>query len=255
MPGDSLDVPAVNLAVWSESAFENFETVDSDSVLVQGFRRESHGDRFNSLAVTQRGKLLATYDKSNLVPWSEFVPFDKNRSNLSPGTSHGSFTLLGRKVGCAICYDICFTDFMRGLSDASFIVVPANEAIDPTMKLARQTLAATRLRAVELRRTIVRNANGGYSGIVDGSGYLRPIPLNFGVPTTIGAVPIDSRFSLYALTGPWLPIICCAAIAYAAARRSLRRITNDNRMQPMPAIAAQSQSEPMLPGGIPVRSS
>jgi apolipoprotein N-acyltransferase len=78
-------------------------------------------------------------------------------------------------------------------------------------------------RAIESRRAFVRNAEDGYSGIIDGNGMLiaEPPEIDFRSPVVLGRMPIDSRFSLYALLGDWLPLAACV-VMFAVVVSSLR---------------------------------
>jgi apolipoprotein N-acyltransferase len=230
MPGYSLQVPAVDCAVWPESSFDHYETAPTSALLIQGFHRHDNEKSFNSLAVLKEGELLGCYDKYNLVPWSEFQPWGGPGRQLTAGKRLGIFECRGYRMGTAICYDVCFTDFVRHLSTTQFVVIAANESGDPSMMLAHQLLAATRLRAIEIRRAIVRNANGGFSGIVDGNGRLVAAPQDFREPIIMGCVPIDDRFSIYASCGAWLPIGCFLALVVTVARSSrLQAVPNIRR--------------------------
>ncbi len=74
-------------------------------------------------------------------------------------------------------------------------------------------LDMTRFRAIEMRRAIVRNVEGGYSGIIDSCGRLIAAPqeIDFKEPVVLGAVPIDERRSAYYRYGDWLPLGCAGA--------------------------------------------
>jgi apolipoprotein N-acyltransferase len=196
-------VPDADLALWPESAFFGPEPVSASCPTIKGCIRAVGEKKYNSAIIENDGEVTC-YDKCNLVPYSE--------SRFTPGTETVSIDLSGCRVGVAICYDICFADFMRKLSTCDLILVLANEASDPTMNLARQLLAMAQLRAIEARCTIIRNANGGYSGMIDGNGVLYPVELDFRTAIRLEPAQLDSRFSLYAHLGDWLPIACVLAI-------------------------------------------
>jgi apolipoprotein N-acyltransferase len=220
MPGYSQDVPSADFALWSESVFAYPQPIESRATLLQGCIRQEGDKTFNSLAILQGGQVVGMYDKCNLVPWSEFQPW-KGRSRLTAGDKLRVFD----RFGVAICYDVCFSNYMRRLAGEGpeFIAISANESIDPTMMLAYQLLAHSRLRAIEARRTIVRNANGGYSGVIDGNGRLQPI-LDFREPVVLD-IPIDDRVSPYVWLGYWLPIGCL--LVTVAGRPRLKAMPNE----------------------------
>jgi apolipoprotein N-acyltransferase len=228
MPATSEEVPDANFALWSESAFGYPHAIESPAVLLQGIRRSTDEDSFNSLVILREERVIGIYDKWNLVPWSEFMPWSSQRV-LTAGDKLGVFDIDGQRVAAAICYDVCFSDYMRQLAreHPDVVVIAANESADPTMMLAHQLLAQSRLRAIEMRRTIVRNANGGYSGIIDGNGRLYPVELDFREPVVLESIPIDRRHSPYVWLGYWLPIGCCLALFVTIARRAcLKSVPN-----------------------------
>jgi apolipoprotein N-acyltransferase len=84
----------------------------------------------------------------------------------------------------------------------------------------------TRVRAIETRRSIVRNATGGLSGVIDGNGQIVASPevADFREPTYLGAIPLDERCSLFVLFGQWLPGVCCLVVAMVVARACYRAL-------------------------------
>ena len=235
--------PAGDLLLWSEGVIDltSQETLrrleryasDRGVALAVGCRRDGAaavGRRsFNSVAVfdARRG-YQGYYDKVCLVPRGEFTPwFDKLalRGKWSGGSAHGTryptFTVShgGGQSPCrfaaTICYDSCFAPlyrrFMRSRESdrpPDFFVASSCESLDLTLSLQRSILAQARLRAIECRRAVVRNVECGYSGIIDGCGRMVAAPSGVLLrePTPLGPVPLDSRTSIYAYCGDWLPV-------------------------------------------------
>ncbi|HEV3303900.1 MAG TPA: apolipoprotein N-acyltransferase [Planctomycetaceae bacterium] len=172
------------------------------------------------------------YDKVYLVPEREFIPstvfFSGDRSLFERGTELPVFILEGQEPGRAfafgmsICYDIAFPHLYRqymrqGPRAPDFFTVCSSEGADWTGRLARDLLTVAEFRAIECRRTIVRNVYSGYSGIIDSAGRLqiRNIDWNIARPTFIECIPIDSRKTLFILLGDWLSISCAIAVGSA----------------------------------------
>jgi apolipoprotein N-acyltransferase len=209
IPGTLKTIPdEVEFAMWPETAFGSHTPMDSTAVLLQGCRRGGDSTTFNSLAVISGQEPVCFYDKCNLVPWSEFEPWG-GTSRFVAGESPGIFTAGGYRFGVAICYDVCFPGFLRRIAreNPQFIAIAANEASDPTQVLAYQLLCHAKLRAIETRRAIVRNANGGFSGVIDGCGRFALSDARLRPATTL-ALPLDVRTSPYAWAGDWLPLAC-----------------------------------------------
>jgi len=77
-----------------------------------------------------------------------------------------------------------------------------------------QHLVASRFRAIETRRSLVRSVNMGISAAIDGDGRIIALPAETwskskGIEGVVSVkVPIDDRTSIYAMTGDWLPWSC-----------------------------------------------
>jgi len=131
------------------------------------------------------------YIKRKLVPFGEYVPF---RSWL-PGVDKlvpvgddfvpgGEVTLLSVLlaesevwVGGLVCYEDVFSGLARESvqAGAECLVVVTNDAWYGEEAAAYQHAAHSVLRAVEVRRPVIRCGNGGWSGWVDACGRIRQV--------------------------------------------------------------------------------
>lgn len=186
--------------------------------------------RYNSVACvdSQRG-LLGCYDKRCLVP---SVEADGDTA-YQRGESSGVFPVVTSEgvyhFGVAICYDLCFSEHfrqLRGERQVDFYVQCGAEGQDRNDVVADWMLRYARLRAVESRRPIVRNATLGYSGLIDGNGTVRRVlpatPIER--PTWLGTIPVENRGSFYAVVGDWvggLSLVAITLLFGEAARRQL----------------------------------
>jgi len=216
--------------------------------MLMGCRRVEPGSNgaegFNSLVlVNPESGYSGAYDKHCLVPWAEFLPFGMVLVDVDRSThyEHGSRSRsLGLRVvesgqdyrvGCLICYDVCFSDFVlrsagQGTASPDFFVQCGDEPVY-SRDLQRAMFRMTRLRAIENRRAIVRNATNGVSGIVDGCGrHIVTAPRIVSDPYRVGRVPLDRRFSLYARWGDWLPWVCACGVAIGLIRVRRRTRTH-----------------------------
>jgi apolipoprotein N-acyltransferase len=107
-------------------------------------------------------------------------------------------------------------------------------------------LSIAQIRAIELRRAIVRNVDAGCSGIVDSNGVLRtPVPdWVIRDPTSVGQIPIDSRWTLFVLWGDWLSIIAVVAVIGVDGRQAIRRI-----WRPVPRLGRDPDRSVMVAEG------
>jgi apolipoprotein N-acyltransferase len=135
--------------------------------------------------VTADGTETDTYDKIELVPFGEYVPFQsvlffvqqavQAVGNLGAGTVPTVFRLPGAAFGTLICYEGVFPAltrrFVRGGAD--FLVNVTNDAWFGRTSAPRQHLAMDTFRAIENRVPFVRAANTGVSAVIDADGRIR----------------------------------------------------------------------------------
>jgi len=226
--------------IWGETAAPLFLEEDAERRAVIGeftppggltitgtLRRTPPGVPFrvwNSLqAVDGKGDIVATYDKSHLVPFGEYVPFRSvlNFAKVTSGTtdfSSGSGTTTLRLPGLPpvsplICYEIIFPGHVVDRQDRpQWLLNLTNDAWYGRSSGPYQHFAASRLRAVEEGLPLVRAANNGISAIVDPYGRVvaqlgldeqgvvdGPLPRPLVKPT------------VYARTGNWLVLMVAVA--------------------------------------------
>jgi apolipoprotein N-acyltransferase len=125
------------------------------------------------------------YDKMQLVPFGEYVPFQRILffvdqmvhavGSLGAGTAHTVFRIPEGRFGVLICYEGIFPDLTRRFvaDGADFLVNITNDAWYGRTAAPRQHLIQATFRAIENRVPLVRAANTGISAIVDPDGRLR----------------------------------------------------------------------------------
>ena len=201
-PGDR-GLDDVTHLIWPEAAIPFFlseepqylariaRTLPDDIWLLTGAPREPYGTNgeivlgakpFNSiLAFNGLGEVVTSYDKTHLVPFGEYLPFDDFFRGLgvnqfvtgSEGWAHGAERRLIELPGSPailplICYEIVFPGALgAAAADAGFILVVTNDAwFDGSIGPA-QHFHHARVRAVEEGKSLVRAANSGISAIID----------------------------------------------------------------------------------------
>jgi apolipoprotein N-acyltransferase len=177
-------------------------------------------------------------DKKYLVPFTERVPlsngFDMRRGQFVPGEEYPLFECSRRETGerfrcaAAICYDAAFPAVFylsRYEEPPQFFLVASAESFERTGRLQACVLQAARFRAIENRRAIVRNVQGGRSGLIDSAGRYQSTELPWEItrPVALSHVPIDDRFSLYAVVGDWVPLVCLLVVLFRVTRMLLGR--------------------------------
>jgi apolipoprotein N-acyltransferase len=193
-----------DLVVWPETATPFFfqepgplrESVlalaeDHDVHLLFGspaYRQDPRGrlEELNrAYLVSPAGRELGTYDKMQLVPFGEYVPFATvlffvDRivhavGTIAPGIVPTVFTVPGARFGVLICYEGIFPALSRRFvaDGADVLVNVTNDAWYGRTSAPHQHLAQATLRAVENRVPLVRAANTGISAVVDPDGRVR----------------------------------------------------------------------------------
>ncbi|NUP46910.1 MAG: apolipoprotein N-acyltransferase, partial [Catenulispora sp.] len=129
------------------------------------------------------GGMGATYDKTHLVPFGEYLPFRDiltkmiKRFNMIPrdfvpGHGHGDLTLGGVPVAAVICFEVAYDDVVRNAVNGGgqVLLVPSNNASYMGTGQTYQQLAIARLRAVEHGRWTLEAATSGVSAVIDPRG-------------------------------------------------------------------------------------
>lgn len=164
------------------------------------------------------GAVEAVYRKQHLVPFGEYIPFDKTLpflQRLAPtgvSCSAGEAPAVMDVAGVRISPLICFEDTVAGLSRAAVragaqvLVAQSNDAWFYGTAEPEQHHAQAVFRAVENGVPMVRCSNRGVTAIVGADGYSIDFLVHF---VTLG----DTRGrTLYSRFGDWIFGIPCALL-------------------------------------------
>ncbi|MGB2661061.1 MAG: apolipoprotein N-acyltransferase [Candidatus Omnitrophota bacterium] len=173
-----------------------------ETPLLAGVIYSDGRDYYNSaLFLSDKGGVIARYDKLHLVPFGEYVPFekyipfrryiDKPIGDFKEGEIYTLFPVrsvslmnmkggaLGRqtsfyKFGVLICFEDIFPVLARRfvLKGANFLVNMTNDAWFGRTAAPEQHLQASVFRAVENRVPVIRAANTGVSCFIDSTGEI-----------------------------------------------------------------------------------
>ena len=218
----SNDEPAV-LTVLPEAALASVwprepDLVKNMAALVAGpsgmmatgmLRRNEDGELFNSvLFVDAAGQLHHIYDKQHLVPFGEYVPFRgvpfidviAGKTDIKAGDEALVFDLpnLG-KIRILICYEVIFPDFIASDQNRpDLILTLSNDAWFGETAGPHQHFAQARMRAIEEGLPVIRVANTGISGVIDGYGRVL-VSSELGTAQAIDSiVPSSTNNTIYA---------------------------------------------------------
>lgn len=201
-------------------------------------RRDDGTELWNSFhALDERGEIVGTYDKFHLVPFGEYVPLKwlfrfakitQGRLDFTPGPGPRTLTLPGLPpVAPLICYEVIFPGAVVAPGPRpAWILNVTNDAWFGTSSGPYQHFASARFRAIEEGLPLVRVANSGISGVVDGYGrVLNRLELNergvvdSPLPRPIVTPPLFARLGNWAVL---VLVLLCISAAYAAMRSQNR---------------------------------
>jgi len=155
----------------------------SDMLVGIPYRDQSTNEYFNS--ILSLGAERGFYHKRHLVPFGEFIPFQKWISNVldfmglpMSGFGRGLATQPplkagGYLAGMTVCYEIIFNnEVIQSLPAANYLVNVSNNTWFGNSSMPYQQLQMAQLRARETERYVLSATNNGVSAVVDESGHI-----------------------------------------------------------------------------------
>lgn len=188
------------------------------------------------LVLNERAELIATYDKTHLVPFGEYMPFEQTLSAIGiEKLTHGRGSLatepeprslmhipdLPPALGL-ICYEALFPgNVVQGAEHPSVMINVTNDGWFGETAGPYQHFHQVRVRAVEEGTPLVRAANNGISAIIDPFGrVLQSLGLNVRGQID-SALPKAISPTLYAQFGDWT--LATILVLYAVLAAALRK--------------------------------
>jgi apolipoprotein N-acyltransferase len=230
----------VDLIVWPEmpAPFEDTDpafigrvaTVAKTShadVLTGVIARAASGAPLNSaLLMSSAGNVVSRYDKVNLVPFGEFVPWpfgllthkvSAEAGDFESGTRVVVSNIDGHRVGTFICYESVFPNYVRRFvaSGAEALFNISNDSWFGKSQARYQHLLIVRMRAAENARWILRATDNGITAAIDPAGRV--------VRTTEEYMELAARLqyryrqdqTFYTRFGDWFVALCALVAASA----------------------------------------
>jgi apolipoprotein N-acyltransferase len=178
-------------------------------------------DIYNSASViAPSGAWTERYDKIHLVPFGEYVPFEKLFSfaggltrqigTFARGKSREPLDVGDTKAGVFICYESIFPDEMRQFAKngAEVFVNVSNDGWYGEGGAPRQHLNMARMRAVENNRWLLRDTNTGITAVIDPYGrVVAEAPRNQRTQLQ-AAYSLERSTTFYTRHGDWFPLVC-----------------------------------------------
>ena len=162
----------------------------------------------SALVVGADGARIGRYDKIHLVPFGEYVPFQKllffarkltgRVSAFDRGEERKVFRLNGHRYGIFICYEAVFADEVREFSQlgAEVLVNISDDGWYGDTSAPWQHLNMARMRAIENRRWLLRDTNNGVTAAIDPYGRVRQSIPRHQVDALAGGVWVSRRRDL-----------------------------------------------------------
>jgi apolipoprotein N-acyltransferase len=164
--------------------------------------------------ISPQGRPVSRYDKMNLVPFGEFVPWPFAALANKVSTEVGDFAAGKRvvvsaagnhRIGTFICYESVFPSFVRRFAagGAEVLLNISNDGWFGHSAARQQHLDIVRMRAAENRRWILRSTNDGITATIDPAGRLRgTLPTYTRAASYTGFTYIASQ-TVYTRFGDW----------------------------------------------------
>jgi apolipoprotein N-acyltransferase len=174
-----------------------------------------------------KGETVASYDKSHLVPWGEYVPLQRvffflqkmvpQIGDFVEGPVGATLTLPQGKIGVLICYESIFGYLSRAQvqNGAHLLVNITNDAWFGRTSAPFQHMSMAVLRCVENRVSLARAANTGISAFIRGDGrilWTSPLEEEAGQAMDLPWLPGGTFYTSYGYIFPWLCVLLAAYV-------------------------------------------
>lgn len=186
------------------------------------YKEYSNGQKFEvfnaAVGFSPSGE-IRVYEKANLVPIVERIPFLdffgrfqnpwidwRTVPSYGKGNSVINYEMDGLTSPALICYDSVFPDWNRSFvkDGADFITVITNDGWWGNSSGHIQHFDFARIRAIETRRTVIRSANNGISGMIFASGAVHSKTDYWTKDALRLNVPVHSGQTFYVRFGDWI---------------------------------------------------
>ena len=199
----------------------------ADAAFVTGAvaRGQAKAPRNSALLVAPDGSIQARYDKVNLVPFGEFVPWpfatitnkvSTEAGDFEPGTEVIVPQLGAHRIGTFICYETVFPGFVRQFANqgAEVLLNISNDSWFGRTPARYQHLLIARMRAAENRRWLLRVTNNGVTAAIDPAGQIRRSTAEY--QEVVARMPFgwSKEKTLYTRRGDWF--VALSAVVAAA---------------------------------------
>jgi apolipoprotein N-acyltransferase len=214
--------------------------------------------------VSGSGRVVAWYDKMQLVPFGEYVPLRSllgyfvervvsGMGDMFAGTTQTVFMVQGAKLGVLICYESIFPNLARSVVNdgANILINITNDAWYGKTSAPYQLLAMAAMRTVETKVPMVRVANTGISAVIEPTGEVDARTPLFTRGTETERVYWRPVRTMYTAVGDVFAETCFAltlAGLFAAILRPRRRLEPEQAME---IFSPNGRSRPSVNSELP----
>jgi apolipoprotein N-acyltransferase len=189
------------------------------------------------LLADERGEIQGSYDKVELMPFGEYLPFEgvlppglrslwPARASVVPGRNLAPLSLHGFRISAFVCLEDLLPGFVRRVmreGSPHLLVNLSNDAWFGSRAELRIHLALAELRAVEQRRYLVRATNTGVSAVIDPLGRVVAQSGAFTRETLSADVAMLEGRTPYQVLGDWPGWLAVGTILWLAPLRRAAR--------------------------------
>jgi apolipoprotein N-acyltransferase len=176
---------------------------------------------FNSaVLVASHGEWVGRYDKVHLVPFGEYLPFQrvfsfaggltKEVGEFARGKSRSPLDAGGTRLGVFICYESIFPDEVRQFAaqGAQVFVNISNDGWYGDSGAWKQHLQQTRMRAIENNRWLLSATNTGLTAAIDPAGRVVAQVPRKERRVLVAPYALVSSTTFYTRHGDWFAYLC-----------------------------------------------
>jgi apolipoprotein N-acyltransferase len=226
--------------MWPESSTPFYFEDDPAGGVVRGLARDlgkpvllgsdeaEDGDpprHYNSaFMLDTHGATAAVYRKIHLVPFGEYVPFQRILffvgplveavSAFSRGTRVTMMPVEGHMISTAICYEVTYPALAREAvrNGSELLTTITNDAWYGESSAAFQHFEMAAMRAIEQGRYLARAANTGISGVIDPYGRVLVRTELFKTEAVVAEARFVQSRTVYARIGDMVAFVSAAIV-------------------------------------------
>jgi apolipoprotein N-acyltransferase len=208
-----------NAPIISGATWYRYYTQDELPAVYRTNSLDQHFNVYNAAVGFMPDGSVHVYKKAKLVPVVERFPFIDLLVNVplpwidwpaisgyGRGTEMKNFSIMNSSSPALVCYDSVFPNLVRTsvFDGAGFLTIVTNDGWWGETSGHIQHFDFARLRAIETRRSVVRSANNGISGLIDPMGRVIK-QTDYWVQTAFAIdVPINESITFYVKYGDWI---------------------------------------------------